>query len=76
MFREEDKEELKNKIYNQISIDLSMPSFNSYESLDQQLSNIKYSVENSIEMGIRQAVSAIIDELYTHENFERDIGLT
>ena len=66
---------LKQKIKNRAQLNLNMPSFNSYESLDQQLVNIKNSIEWSIQACIENAVDGIIDELYTHEDFERDIGL-
>jgi hypothetical protein len=75
MFREQDKEQLRSKLKEKATVSISMPSFNSYESLDNQLNNIKYSFESSIEYAICSVIDCLIDELYSHEDFEKDIGL-
>ena len=75
MFREQDKEEMKQEIKNQLYMSFYVPEMKDYETISQYRSQIQYAIENYVHEVVSTAVDQIIDKLYTHEDFESDIGL-
>jgi len=75
MFKEQDKEDMKQEIKSQLFKSFYIPEMNDYETISQYKTNIQYAIENYVHEVVGVAVDQIIDKLYTHEDFERDIGL-
>ena len=57
--------EIRSNVYNQVLYSLNNAS----------LSNLPNAVAMAVAAGIEEAMKTLLDNLYTHKDFEKDIGL-